>query len=128
MSFFVYLLQSSDKKNTYVGATIDVYRRLRQHNNLLSGGAKATTSKVKSKGIEWQLVCFVKGFPTWTCALQFEWRFKQLTRKLLWVTGTTPVERRKMALEELMSLDKSTTKAIPFNDYPTKLEIINNIL
>jgi len=116
-SFFVYLLQSSDQKNTYVGATVDVQRRLRQHNNLISGGARATTSKVKSKGVEWQLVCYVKGFPTWVCALQFEWRFKQLTRKLSWMKDTNPLQKRRMALEELMSLEKSTVKAIPFSEY-----------
>jgi structure-specific endonuclease subunit SLX1 len=116
-SFFVYLLQSSDQKNTYVGATVDVQRRLRQHNNLISGGARATTSKVKSKGVEWHLVCYVKGFPTWVCALQFEWRFKQLTRKLSWMKDTNPLQKRRMALEELMSLEKSTVKAIPFSEY-----------
>lgn len=121
-SFFVYLLQSSDQKNTYVGATVDVQRRLRQHNNLISGGARATTSKVKSKGVEWQLVCYVKGFPTWVCALQFEWRFKQLTRKLSWVKDKNPLEKRRMALEELMSLEKSTVKAIPFSEY--HLEVV----
>ena len=122
MSFFVYLLESSDKKNTYVGATYDVYRRLKQHNKLLSGGAKATTSKVTQKGVTWELICFVKGFPTWSCALKFEWRFKQLTRKLNGLKFT-PLEKRKMALEELLTLEKSTSTAIPFAEYPIKVEV-----
>ncbi|NDE19905.1 MAG: hypothetical protein EB000_05660, partial [Alphaproteobacteria bacterium] len=33
---FVYLLESSDKA-TYVGATVDVDRRLRQHNKEIKG-------------------------------------------------------------------------------------------
>ena len=123
-SFFVYLLQSSDEKHTYVGSTIDVFRRLKQHNNLLSGGARSTTSKVVSKNIVWKLVCYVKNFPTWNCALRFEWRLKQLTRQLYWVNKTSPLEKRRMALEELMSLEKSTTNAIPFEEYPNKLEIV----
>ena len=41
---FVYLLESSDKA-TYVGATVDLNRRLRQHNCELKGGAIATKKK-----------------------------------------------------------------------------------
>ena len=37
---FVYLLQY--KNNTYVGATVDVNRRLRQHNCEIKGGAMGT--------------------------------------------------------------------------------------
>jgi predicted GIY-YIG superfamily endonuclease len=122
MPFFVYLLESSDHKNTYVGATIDVPRRLKQHNKLLSGGAKATTSKI-ANGITWNLICYIQNFPTWNCALQFEWRFKQLTRRLA-SFSLTPLEKRKMALEELLSLEKSTTRAIPFSEYtPEVVEI-----
>ena len=43
---FVYLLQSSDGA-TYVGATVNLERRLRQHNKELVGGARATSRKVK---------------------------------------------------------------------------------
>lgn len=34
---------------TYVGATVDLNRRLRQHNGEIKGGAHATTSKVKKR-------------------------------------------------------------------------------
>jgi pseudouridine-5'-phosphate glycosidase len=43
--FFVYLLESS-KGATYVGATMDVARRLRQHNKEITGGAVATGPRV----------------------------------------------------------------------------------
>jgi len=71
--FYVYLLLSTSNKNTYVGATIDVNRRLRQHNREIKGGAKATTSRVY-KGETWRRICYVSGFPDWSSALQFEWR------------------------------------------------------
>jgi structure-specific endonuclease subunit SLX1 len=63
-----------------VGATVDVDRRLRQHNKELAGGAHATGMKV-NKGETWQRICYVSGFPTWQAALQFEWRWKQISRK-----------------------------------------------
>ena len=44
-AFFVYLLVSSDS-GTYVGATVDLNRRLRQHNKEIKGGAKYTSSKI----------------------------------------------------------------------------------
>ena len=43
--FFVYLLVSSTGA-TYVGATVDLNRRLRQHNKEIKGGAHATRAKV----------------------------------------------------------------------------------
>ena len=78
-NFYVYLLISSSG-TTYVGATVDLDRRLRQHNKELVGGAKATSIKVK-KGEIWTRVCYVLNFPSWQAALQFEWRWKRLGRK-----------------------------------------------
>jgi hypothetical protein len=44
--FYVYLLESSCKHATYVGATTDPDRRLRQHNKELAGGAVATGTRI----------------------------------------------------------------------------------
>ena len=117
---YVYLLESSDKA-TYVGATVDVDRRLRQHNKEISGGAHATGAKV-AKGEIWRRVCYVKGFPDWQAALQFEWRWKQLSRKL--PMNMEPVERRKLALEQLLSLERPTTKAKAYSEWSEPPEII----
>jgi structure-specific endonuclease subunit SLX1 len=117
---FVYLLESSDKA-TYVGATIDVDRRLRQHNKEISGGAYATGAKV-AKGETWHRICYVKGFPDWQAALQFEWRWKQLSRKL--PMNMEPVERRKLALEQLLSLERPTTKAKAYSEWSEPPEIV----
>ena len=117
---FVYLLESSDKA-TYIGATIDVNRRLRQHNKEIKGGAHATGAKV-DKGEIWHRVCYVKGFPDWTAALQFEWRWKQLSRKL--PMKMLPIERRKLALEQLLALERPTTKAIAYSEWEQQPEII----
>ena len=112
---YVYLLQSSGG-NTYVGATVDLDRRLRQHNKEITGGARATGSKV-ARGEIWRRIAHVSGFPTWQATLQFEWRWKQLTRQLS--RNMKPLERRIIALEELLNLEKSTHNAIPFLEWPS---------
>jgi len=116
--FFVYLLESSSKCATYVGATVNLERRLRQHNKELAGGAHATGAKV-ARGETWRRACHVTGFPTWQAALQFEWRFKQLTRRERSDATQTPLERRKSALQKLLNLAQSTSKAIPYAAWPS---------
>jgi structure-specific endonuclease subunit SLX1 len=106
---FVYLLEATNG-NTYVGATVDLDRRLRQHNKEIKGGAHATGTQV-ARGEVWNRHCFVSGFPDWTAALQFEWRWKQLSRKR---SERKPLDRRMAALDQLLSLEKSTEKAVPF--------------
>jgi len=118
--YFVYLLLCSDN-STYIGATVDLNHRLRQHNCEIKGGAIATSRKVK-KGESWKRVCYVENFPSWNSALQFEWAWKfysrKLSRKLL------PIDRRKKALNKLLSLEKSTSNAIPFADWNIPINVI----
>jgi len=113
MSFYVYLLLASDN-STYVGATVDLERRLRQHNKEIKGGAFATGSKVE-KGIVWIRAVHVEGFPDWQSALQFEWRWKQLTRKQN--SNQLPLLRRLKALKELIMMDKPTSKAKLYSEW-----------
>ena len=119
---YVYLLESSNGA-TYVGATVDIDRRLRQHNKEISGGAFATGSKVVS-GEVWERICYVSGFPNWTAALQFEWRFKQISRTLPQNRKMIPYQRRMLALKKLLDLDRPTTKAILYKDWESPPEII----
>ena len=117
---FVYLLLSSDNA-TYVGATVDLDRRLRQHNKELKGGAHATGAKVE-KGETWLRAAHVKGFPDWQAALQFEWRWKQISRKL--PAKMLPLERRLTAVNMLLNLDRPTTKAKAYVEWPVAPELI----
>ena len=110
---YVYLLVSSSG-TTYVGATVDLNRRLRQHNKEIKGGATATGIKV-SKGETWERACHVAGFPDWQAALQFEWRWKHLSRKL--PQGMNPLERRMQALKELLKLERPTSKAKAYSEW-----------
>lgn len=119
MSSYVYLLISTHG-NSYVGATVDLNRRLRQHNKEIKGGAHATGIKV-AQGETWSRVAHVSGFPNWQAALQFEWRWKQLTRK--YSLQISPLERRLKALKELLALPQATSKAIPFAEWPAPPEV-----
>lgn len=119
--FYVYLLLCSNG-STYVGATIDLDRRLDQHNKLRKGGAKATGNRVES-GEVWIRVAHVKNFPTWQSALQFEWRWKQLSRKI-YDKKDLPIKRRMEALKQLLSLEQSTTNALPFKEWDVPPEVV----
>jgi len=123
MSFFVYLLLSSadSGQQTYVGATVDLEHRLRQHNKEIKGGAHATSIQVE-RGETWERVCHVAGFPTWQAALQFEWRWKQISRKI--AVRVDPLTRRIIALKQLLSLDRSTSKAVPYAEWPVPPQIV----
>ena len=115
---YVYLLVCSDGA-TYVGATVNLDRRLRQHNKEIKGGAVATGRKV-SQGKTWRRDRYVEGFPDWQACLQFEWRWKQLSRKL----KGAPLERRHKALETLLSLERPTQKALAYSEWATPPNVV----
>lgn len=116
--FFCYMLQSADKKRTYIGATVNPNRRLRQHNGEIVGGARAT-HRVAG---EWTRVVLVSGFPTWPAALQFEWAWKFRARR----RGQGLANRIKGLLDVLNS-PSATSKAVPFSEWPAPPSIAGTI-
>ena len=114
MSYVYLLLATPLRDATYVGATVDLDRRLRQHNKEIKGGAHATGAKV-AKGDTWIRAAHVAGFPDWQAALQFEWRWKQLTRKMS--PQLKPLERRIIALKQLLALERPTSKAKAYTEW-----------
>jgi predicted GIY-YIG superfamily endonuclease len=121
MSYVYLLLATPLRQATYVGATVDLAHRLRQHNKEIKGGAVATGIRV-AKGDTWIRAAHVSGFPDWQAALQFEWRWKQLSRKL--PAKMKPLERRMNALKQLLALERPTTKAKAYSEWVLKPEII----
>ena len=55
-------------KNTYVGITNDFEKRLKQHNSIIKGGAKAT-----HKYNDWKLAFYISGIEDKNSVLSFEW-------------------------------------------------------
>lgn len=117
---YCYLLYTNNK--TYIGATVDINKRLRQHNMEISGGAKFTKSQVIN-GYNWERICYITNIPEWRSALQIEWRWKQLSRTQFKYIKN-PIERRLYSLKKLLSLEKPTEKGIPYDAYPSGPPII----
>tara|TARA_X000000950_G_C13454542_1_gene473316 strand:- start:208 stop:585 length:378 start_codon:yes stop_codon:yes gene_type:complete len=124
MSFFVYFIQSTNGA-TYIGATVDLDKRIRQHNKEIKGGATATSNKVLN-GEAWSYICYVENFPSWNEALKFEWRWKQISRQIQKSKPKQkPIERRLEALKTLLELDKPTSKAIPYSEWEIPPNVVN---
>ena len=68
--YLVYLLKCENY--SYVGMTNDIFKRLRQHNGEISGGARYTSRR---KG--WYPVLIIDGFQDMRSAMQCEWRLKR---------------------------------------------------
>ena len=123
MSCYVYFIQSSNG-STYIGATVDLDKRIRQHNKEIKGGATATSIKVNI-GEVWSYVCYVENFPSWNEALKFEWRWKQISRQIQKSNPSQkPIDRRLEALNKLLKLEKPTSKAMAYSEWDNLPKII----
>lgn len=72
-----YILKSINPlflNRTYVGSTNSVKRRIKQHNGILVGGAKATNITRPN-----EFICVITGFPDRISALKCEWLLKHPT-------------------------------------------------
>lgn len=120
---YVYFIESTNG-STYIGASVNLDKRIRQHNKEITGGAVATSIKV-SKGEIWSYVCYVENFPNWNEALKFEWRWKQISRQLQKSNPKqNPREKRLEALDKLLALDRPTSKAMLYSDWTSPPKII----
>lgn len=72
----VYLIKNSNNR-TYIGSTVDVKRRLRQHNGEIKGGARST----RNHG-PWQIHCYISGFKDRSSACRWEKIIKSRSRGL----------------------------------------------
>ena len=76
MQFVCYCIQSINESRTYIGATNNFTRRIKQHNQQISGGAKAT------KGHQWKPIIHVTGFVDRHQLLRFEWFWKHCIKTI----------------------------------------------
>jgi predicted GIY-YIG superfamily endonuclease len=120
MSWYVYLLATVEEPvRTYVGATLDVDRRLQQHNGQKGGGARAT-ARVPGG---WYRVCYIKGFSDKREALRFEWWWKRrsaLFKKKCAKSQKESVNSQKKPLETQKDPVKSQKDPVKSKKDPVK--------
>lgn len=79
--WFCYILKNNyepHKNITYNGSTNNLRRRIRQHNGIITGGAKLTK---KYGDQSWEIYALVSGFHDYVNCLQCEWRIKHPDNK-----------------------------------------------
>lgn len=80
--WWVYVLRSTVRKRSYVGITIDLPRRLEQHNGKLPGGARSTRG-----ARPWKIGKVYGPYLSRSRASQVEYAVKKLrgSRRFVWV-------------------------------------------
>lgn len=129
--WYCYIIKN-DNNLTYNGYTTNLFRRLRQHNGLIAGGAKATANKGP-----WSYYCILTGFDSQREALSCEWKIKHPTGKKTRPKKYCGIQGRILSLNQVLSLDTWTSKSSglscnnPYTLYLSKEYIniinINNI-
>jgi len=105
---YCYILRNSyepDKNRTYNGYTTNPQKRIRQHNQEITGGA-IYTKKWGNKS--WEMYVLIKGFPEYQNALQCEWRIKHPAPKRIRPAKYNTPSGRVMGLNEILQLEKWT--------------------
>ena len=110
--WYCYILRNRNSEYahlTYNGSTNNPKRRLRQHNEEISGGARYT----HGRGGGWEIYALLTGFPDHKNTLSCEWRIKHTNGK----PGKRPPEHcgvrgRVVALNHILKLDKWTKQCI----------------
>lgn len=77
--FYCYILKNSvpsEMRKTYNGFTVDLKKRIRQHNSEIKGGAKYTTTNGRKS---WHYYAILTGFRSNVSALSCEWWIKHPT-------------------------------------------------
>ena len=112
--FYCYILRNNDDKYkniTYNGYTNNPWKRIRQHNGEIKGGAKATTGRG-----HWEIYVLLTGFKTSNNALSCEWRIKHPTNKRNRPAKYNGPVGRVKSLNEILSLDSWTMQCNILNN------------
>ena len=127
--WYCYILRNNleqFKFNTYNGSTNNPIRRLRQHNEEIKGGARAT----HGKGSGWEYCAMLSGFPDYINCLSCEWRMKcpsgkvgKREKKYQGVNG------RVSSLNGILPLNRWTGKCkVENKDTKFKLHILKDVV
>ena len=115
-TWFCYILRNNyepHKNITYNGSTNNLVRRIRQHNGIISGGARLTHKYGNSN---WSIYALVSGFPDHVNCLQCEWRIKHPDNKRKRSKKYTGPFGRIIGLIDVLQSDKWTSNSTVGND------------
>lgn len=109
MHYCYILYNIKQPQKTYVGYTTNPLRRIRQHNGIISGGAKATSGKG-----EWAFLVLItsQSFNTHT-GLSFEWHLKRALRP----------QKAMVPVKRVESLFKTIIDNTKFNHFDFQIYI-----
>ena len=108
---YILSFTNNNISRTYNGMTNNIDRRLNQHNNILSGGAKATTNLIKKyPENKWKFICIIKGFDSKSEAMKAEWRIRHPDNKKRRPNKFNKAKGRILALNYILSSDDRWTK------------------
>jgi len=109
--FYVYWIQSKSRNMTYIGATVDPRKRLRQHNLEIAGGARRTFKKGP-----WYYYCVISGFREWKECLQYEFMLK------LYMKRCKSMESKVNALKRLNAKERWSSNSPLASEVPLVTE------
>ena len=118
--YFVYLLKSEVSNCTYIGYTIDITRRLKQHNGIIAtGGAKRTRTHRP-----WKVVMYVS-FEFERTAMQYEFclHHTKKFRRTSGVLNKMKIMKALLQQERICStapLNSELSRIIFFSDEATR--------
>jgi predicted GIY-YIG superfamily endonuclease len=108
----VYLLWNPRTYRTYIGASTDPHRRLRQHRREIKGGAKATFKEAGS----WLPVLYLYGFKDRSEAYRWE--------KLLKLRASGLQDRREAFCQVAIGICPKHPKKVYSKEYPVPSGIV----
>jgi len=121
-TWFCYILKNNyepHKNITYNGSTNNLTRRIRQHNGIITGGAKLTKLYGNSS---WKMYVIVSGFYDYVNCLQCEWRIKHPDNKRKRSKKYMgPIGRIKGLIEVLKTIKWTKSSIINNSDLQIKL-------
>lgn len=117
---YVYCLASvGPSPEIYIGATVDLHHRLRQHCGEIAGGSEKKTLKWTRRwkatpgcADQWHMIRHVSGFPTWRVALQFESAWQRILGR-----RKKGVDALLNALRTLLARPSASKCGMPFADF-----------
>lgn len=96
---------------SYAGITNNPIKRIKRHNQEISGGAKYT----KMIGTGWKYVCQIHGFKNKIHALQFEWAVKHIAK------NKKGIENRILKMFDILNKSNWTKKSPDSFNYSLKI-------